>query len=265
MNELCHRCHGELPVRSPGGERGGPSRLEDALLFCPHCSAPQIMLPEHMRVDTDTQGPAVSTGTQPPPRPAGAPDVLAPDAVDWKAAITSAAYVAAIGAVLTVAGLKFQAFSVMSTFWVMGAAVMALGLYTRKRPGARMDGKIGMRIGVLTGLMLIAAMGLGLASAGVIARFGTHRMAAFDATLTQQLDVMRAQTVERLKEQNSGPEIQTKLLNFMDAPEVRAGLVVFYAGFVGVLIMLISLGGGAFSGMLRRGSGGRGTGLVQRP
>lgn len=260
MNELCHRCHGELPTLTPGDERGGAGRLEDVLLFCPHCSAPQILLPEHMRVETESQKAAASTGTMPPPKLDGSQEVVALESVDWRAAATSCAYVAVAGAVLTVAGLRFHAFSIMSTFWVMGAAVMALGLYTRKRPHAQMDGRVGMRIGAVTGLMLIAAMGLGLASAGVTARFAAHDMAGFDATLTQQLGIMRAQTIEKLKDQNSGAEMQARLLNFMDSAEVRAGLVVLYAGFVSCLIMLISMGGGAFSGMMRKGAAGRGVG-----
>lgn len=258
MNELCHRCHGELAANKPG-QRGGPGQLEDVLLFCPHCSAPQILLPEHMRVETESQK-AASTGTMPPPRQDGSEELAAPGSIDWQVAVNACAVVAVAGAVLTVAGLSIHALSVLSTFWVMGGAVMALGLYTRKRPNASMDGKVGIRIGAMTGLMLIAAMGLGLAGAGVVARFGSHRMAGFDATLTQQLGIMRAQTVEKLKEQNPGPEVQAKLLNFMDSAEVRAGLVVVYAGFLSCLIMLISLGGGAFSGMMRKGTARRSVG-----
>ena len=255
MNELCHRCHGELPANKPG-QRGGPGELEDVLLFCPHCSAPQILLPEHMQVETESQKEA-STGLLPPPRLDGSEEMSSPGSVDWRVALSSCAVVAVAGAVLTVGGLRIHALSVLSTFWVMGGAVMALGLYARKLPLANMDGRVGMRIGTVSGLMLIAAIALGLSAVGVTARFATHGMKGFDATLTQQLGIMRAQTVERLKDQNSGPEMQAKLLNFMDSAEVRAGLVVLYAAFVSFLIMLISMGGGAFSGMMRKGAAGR--------
>ncbi len=259
MNTLCHRCHGELPQRGAGGERGGPSRLDETLLFCPHCSAPQIMLPEHMRIETEGQKAAASsTGTLPPPQPGTGTQTAGTEAIDWRTAIASSAYVACVGAALTVAGLRFHVFSVLSTFWVMGAAVIALGLYTRKRPQRRINGAVGMRIGAVSGLMLIATMGIALAATGVITRFSTHGMTGFDATLSQQLDVMRTQTIEKLKEQNPAPDVQAKLLNFMDSAEVRAGLVLLYAGFVGFLILLISLGGGAFSGMMIGAKGGPG-------
>ena len=40
--EFCHRCGAELPTREWAGEGG---------FFCPHCGAPQILLPEHMRAE----------------------------------------------------------------------------------------------------------------------------------------------------------------------------------------------------------------------
>lgn len=261
MGEHCHRCHGELPARASGGERGAPSRVEDTLLFCPHCSAPQILLPDHMRVERESV--EDSTGALPPPRlPGEGAGAGVKGQIEWRVALSSAGLVAVVGALLTLAGMKLEALSIVSTFWVMGASVLSLGLYTRRRPGAWVDGRVGLRIGLVTGLLLVAALGMGLALTGVIARFGVHRMGGLDALLAQQFEGVRAQMASRMQEQNQARDFQEKLLGFLGSPEVRGGLVLFYLGFVGGVIVLLSVGGGAFSGMLR-GSRGRGAGLRQ--
>jgi hypothetical protein len=244
MQELCHRCHGELPVRNTGGERGAPSRVEDVLLFCPHCSAPQILLPAHMRTDDDSA--PVTTGAVPPPRPAS----LDPRHIDWRVAISSGALVAVIGAVLTVVGMKLGAVSVLSTFWIMGSSVLAMGLYTRRLPKALVDAKTGLRIGLVTGLMLVAALGVTLAATGVVVRFGLHGMGGLDVVVSQQFDAMLKQMATQMHDQNQDPVFQQRVLAFMGSQEVRGGLALFDVGFMGFVIVLLSAGGGAFSGMM---------------
>ena len=241
MPELCHRCHGELPS-SPIGNRHDD---EAAPLFCPRCGSPQILLPDHMRIET----PAVpnTTGTLPPPRPAG----HAPGQIDWRAALPANALVALVGVVLLAIGLKFSAASFLSTLWTMGAAVIALGLYARSRPQAWMDARTGLRIGFTTGIFMIAAMGIVLAGTGVVRRFGTHSLAGFDTQLAQFFETLRGQMVLRLQEQAQPPDVQQKILGFMGSPEARAGVAVFYVFLTGGFILMLSAGGGAFAGMMR--------------
>jgi hypothetical protein len=226
MREHCHRCHGELPEAALGD---GP------LLFCPHCAAPQLLLPEAMRIETPE---ATTTGALPPPRPAGssAPAVR-PGQVDWRAALAATGLVAAVAAVLMVARLAFPS--------------TALRLYTRSRPHAWMDARVGLRVGATAGLMMIAAMAIVLAATGVILRFGTHTMAGFDAETAQTFETNRQLVTQMMQDQNQPADAQKKLLGLMSSAEYHAGVVVASLGLMGGLILLFSAGGGAFTGMLR--------------
>ena len=242
MHALCHRCHGELPS-SPAGSRHDD---DAAALFCPRCGAPQILLPEHMHLE-DPVAAASTTGAVPPPRPAGS----GAGEVDWQAAIRAASIVALVSATLLAIGLVFSPVSFLSTLWTMGAAVIALGLYTRSRPQASMDARVGLRIGVATGAMVIAAMVMGLAGTGVVMRFGTHSLTGFDAEMAQTFEVVRARAAASLQEQGQPADIQQKILAFVGSPEARAGIGVFYLSLTGFFILLLSAGGGAFAGMMR--------------
>ena len=241
MHALCHRCHGELPS-SPAGSRHDD---DAAILFCPRCGAPQILLPEHMHVEVPIS--TTTTGAVPPPRPAGS----GPGQVDWQAAIRAGSFVAFVAAVLLVVGLVFSPVSFLSTLWTMGAAVIALGLYTRSRPQAYMDARVGLRIGVATGAMVIAAMVMVLAGTGVVMRFGTHGLTGFDAEMAQTFEIVRARAAISLQEQGQPADVQQKILAFVGSPEARAGLAVFYLSLTGFFILLLSAGGGAFAGMMR--------------
>ena len=247
MHEYCHRCHGELPGRAAAN----PYDDEGALLFCPRCGAPQILLPEHMRVEAVEAEQINTTGATPPPRPANAPGSLKDGQIDWRIALAAGALVAVVGAVLELIGLKSNAVSLLSLLWTMGGAVIALGLYARHRPAAWMDARVGLRVGVATGLVLIAAMGIALAATGVVMRFGTHSLGSFDAEIAANFGLMRQQMVARLQEQQQSADIQQKILGFMGSQEVRAGFAMFYLGVLGGVIMLVSAGGGAFAGMMR--------------
>ena len=242
MYALCHRCHGELPS-SPAGSRHDD---DAATLFCHRCGAPQILLPEHMYLEVPVSV-ASTTGAVPPPRPAGS----GVGEVDWQAAIRAASIVALVAAVLLVVGLVFSPTSFLGTLWTMGAAVIALGLYARSRPLASMDARVGLRIGLATGALVIAAMVMVLAGTGVVMRFGTHRLTAFDAEMAQTFELVRARAAISLQEQGQPADIQHKILDFVGSPEARAGLAVFYLSLTGFFILLLSAGGGAFAGMMR--------------
>jgi hypothetical protein len=249
MLDLCHRCHGELPLSAPGTQ--GNQSVEERALYCPHCGAPQLRLPDYMRHESDfaaavgendEPGEEASTGRTPPPRP---------HEVNWRIALSSSASVALIAAVLVVTGLKIPFASFLSTIWVIGAAALALGLYSRRNPEGWIDGPVGLRVGLATGVMVLAMIAAGLALTGVVLRFGLHRMAGFDADVAQQMHAMQQQLGERMAEQQQPVEFRDHMLGFLGSPEVRGGLGLFYLATSGLLILLFAAGGGAFAGMMR--------------
>lgn len=250
--ELCHRCQGELPHQVIGEDRGPGGGASDAILFCPHCSAPQIMLPEHLRPETPN---AATTGATPPPR-AATPQ----GSVDWKSALVAASIVAAVCALLSLGSLAFDVFGLVRAFWILGGAVLAIGLYARRSPLAHIDGRTGKRIGVVTGLLMSAAMFVTLAGAGVVAKYVLHRATHADQQTQRDERDSREMVMGWLHRQNAGPDTEQKYIGWMNSPEMRAGSGLFAYAFNGGLILLLSAGGGAFAGMLR----GSKRGLAQR-
>ncbi len=255
MPRVCHRCHAELPgdgrtAAERYGVYGSAADDEEHALFCPRCGAPQLVLPDYMR--SETAGSAASTtGAVPPPRP---------QLVDWRVALGCVAPVAGLTAALAVAGLVAPVASFLNTLCVLGGSGIVLALYRTRRPLARIDGRVGLRVGLLTGFLMVVGMGLALSLTGLIERFGVHGMASFDAELAQQFALMQAQMMDRLQAQEQGREMQQRVIGFLSSPEVRAGLGLFYLAVMAGFVMTLTTAAGGFAGLLqtRRRSPGRG-------
>jgi hypothetical protein len=224
MQEFCHRCHGELPTG------------EGASTFCPHCGSPQIYLQDY---EEQTGAPdADTTGAVPPPHP---------KQVEWKTAIRCAALVAGIAAVLGLVASRVQVVSPLSWVWTISGSLITLALYQRRRPLAWMDAGVGARIGLVVGLALMACLACSAAIAGVVARYGLHDMAGFDALLTYQLQQLHAQV------ENTGagnPELP-KILGFVSSAEFRVGFMLSGVAMVSGFLLVLSTVSGAVGGLLR--------------
>jgi hypothetical protein len=248
MRELCHRCHGDLPTSTSG------SRMDDEsiVLFCPSCGAPQIHLQEHMHAEAPAAAIPNTTGAAPPPQLAGAN----PAHTDWRAVILSGALVAAIGAALSVAGMKFGLLAFFGMVWTVSCAVITLGLYAKQHPAHRMDARTGARIGIVAGVLMIAAVGVATATAGVILRFGTHRMTQFDQENAERRKAMESQFISFLQQNSQDKEVAATYIAALNSPrinspEMLAGSALGGGAMQALLILLLSAGGGAFAGMMR--------------
>jgi hypothetical protein len=225
MRETCHRCGGDLPT----GDGLSP--------FCPHCGAPQLYLSESYLADQqELASNPDSTGTLPPPLPRQ---------VDWKAALRCAFLVAAIAAVLSVVGLRVPGVSFVSTIWILTASMSTLALYQRHRPRAWMDAGVGARVGLTAGLALIITIGVSMAIAGVVARFGLHAMSGFDADFAQML--AQAKLTATASAAQAAPEV----VKLYDLPEFQAGIVLASLTISAIFLLAFSAFGGALGGMLR--------------
>jgi len=241
MDRTCHRCHADLPGELASGAYGGD---EDKPLFCPRCGAPQILLPEYMRADLSpaklVEG--ATTGAVPPPRP---------QVVDWPVALTSALPMALATGVLVVASFAIPTAGLLNTLCILGGSGVALGLYRSRRPLARMDGRVGLRVGLVTGLLMVAAMGIGLALTGTVERFGVHGLAGFDNEVDQYFALIHAQMTVSMQNQNQDPAAQQHVLGLFMSPEGRAGWVLVWLGFIGGFVVVLTSALGGFAGLLQ--------------
>ncbi len=227
MQHHCHRCGGEL------------SSGDEGTSFCPHCGAPQLYLPEYDRPNAVAE--QDSTGAPPPPPP---------QMVDWKTAIRCAAVVAGIAAALTVLAMglpRIPLLGTIGTFWALTGAMTAVTFYQRRRPLAKMDARVGARIGFTTGLTLVACITIAVAAAGVVARFGLHATAGFDTQITE---MVRQTTVQMSHSAAGNPELPA-VLRFVASPEFRAGYVLSMVAMGATILLLFSTLGGAVGGLFR--------------
>jgi hypothetical protein len=221
MHAFCHRCGRDLPVG------------DDVSPFCPHCGSPQIYLQDYEQQTAASEGD--TTGTLPPPRPRQ---------VEWKTAIRCAVLVAGIAALLSLIAARVELVSALSWLWTVSGSLITLALYQRRRPQAWMDAGIGAKIGLVVGLALMICLAITMAGAGLVARFGLHSMAGFDAQLTQQLHTQ----IEKAAAKNPEPP---EVLQFFASPEFRAGLMLAGFAMVSGFLVVLSTVGGAVGGLLR--------------
>ncbi|SNS27116.1 hypothetical protein SAMN05421770_101280 [Granulicella rosea] len=228
MNNLCHRCSGELTSR------------DGAASFCPHCGATQLYLLDHLLEDVPAD--SQTTGAPPPPGVPGAGRLI-----EWQTVIQSAAFVGAVAALLCVVSMKVAVFGMLGFLWVVSGSVIAIGLYQSRRPAAYMDAATGARIGVVVGLIVAAALGVAIAIAGVVSRYALHGMGEFDATLRTLLQTLIHQT----QAQSQGQPMPDEIVRYMFSPEFRAAWMLTVMTTLGVGVLVMSTLGGAFAGFLR--------------
>jgi hypothetical protein len=221
MHVYCHRCGSELPAS------------DGVSPFCPHCGSPQIYLQDY---EEQTGAPETdTTGALPPPHP---------QQVEWKTAIRCAVLVAGVAAVLGLVSSRVEVVSPLSWLWTISGSLITLALYQRRRPLAWMDAGVGARIGMVAGLALVTGLAVAMAVGGLIARYGLHSMAGFDAELTQML---HAQVEKAAATTQEPPDV----LRFLYSPEVRAGMMLAGFAMVSGILLVLSTIGGAVGGLLR--------------
>ena len=201
--------------------------------FCPHCGSPQIYLQDYEEQNNGSE--KSTTGAAPPP---------SPQQVEWKTAIRCALLVAGVAAVLSVVSAKVQLVSPISWLWTISGSMITLALYQKRRPLAWMDAGVGARIGVVVGLALVTFLAVAMAGAGLVARYGLHSMAGFDAELTQTL---HAQVEKAAATAPQPPEV----VRFLYSPEVRAGIMLAGFAMVSGVLLVLSTVGGALGGFMR--------------
>jgi hypothetical protein len=208
MEVHCHRC-------------GSTLGSEDT--FCSTCAAPQLRidLPEEPEITTlasERVHPLDRRGT------------------DWQKALRVALIIALPVGVLT----ALPGVSLGSLFWIVGGAATAVVLYSRRKPGAPLDGRGGFRLGALTGLF---AAYISTAMIGVLLlleRYSLHLGPAIDREYAQRVEQSTA-----MVRTTAETEAQVRAcLHFLLTPDGRAGASLASAALTALMtVLLAGLGG----------------------
>ena len=215
MSLHCHRC---------GAGLGAPD------LFCPNCGSPQV------RFEPRTEGDSSLASTRPI-------QLAAPSqGISWRDAINAALIVGVPAGILT-------AISVLAwgcCLWVVGGAVVCIGLYRKRAPAFRLDTRSGLRIGALAGIIAAYTSVAVTAAWRVFARFVLHQGAAidkfYDTFIRQSFSQQSAVFLQ------SNPETQAQLktsLHFLLSPDGKAAYTLMYSAITALGIVLFSALGGA--------------------
>ena len=218
MRLTCHRCGGDLPG-------------DDLRGFCPTCGAPQLRFGQESDGESETGD---STGSLPPPRPRE---------INWPLAMRCAAAVALGTAVIFAVAFVVPLFGLPDLLLLFGASFLTVGLYRRRSPEAILTATVGAKLGLSTGVLLLAGLAISLSAMLMLARYRTHTMGTFDAQWSSQVE-------ELLDRTRATSPVPPEAERQMQTPEFRAGSMLAGLMMLGGFLLVISAGSGAFAGSI---------------
>ena len=222
MDLACHRCSATL----------GPEAF-----YCPECGAPQIRYVTDE--DEAAQGmPGIGVNIQ-----AGA--AAAGSSVSWRLAIQIAAVVG------TGVGVLSALLAAGSVLWVAVGAVVAMGIYHRRRPLTLLGPRVGARVGGLLGLIAATVAFASNSVLLVVQRYGMHQGHEIDTQLT---NIVKQAAARAATMDPQAPVIT--FTNFWLSAEGRIGLILLTMAFLSSLIVLFAIAGGVLGGQIYRSSRG---------
>ena len=130
-----------------------------------------------------------------------------------------------------------------SLLLLFGASFLTVGLYRRRLPAAVMTAGVGARLGLSTGVLLMAGLAIALSAVLLLARYRSHTMDAFDAQ-------WRSQVTELLDRTRATSPVPPEAERQMQTPEFRAGSMLAGLVLLGGFLVVISAGSGAFAGSI---------------
>ncbi|MHB1936480.1 MAG: hypothetical protein ACYCOR_07825 [Acidobacteriaceae bacterium] len=221
MDLVCHRCS---------------ATLEPEAYYCHECGAPQIRyVPEQGETAQTAAGAGIDLR-------AAAADTTS-TSLSWKMAIRIAM------AVGTGVGILSALLAAGSVLWVAAGAVLAVGIYHRRRPLTLLGPRVGARVGALLGLIAATVAFAANAILLVIQRFGLHQ--------GNQIDTQLTGIVKQAAAHAATMDPQTPVAaftNFWLSAEGRIGLILLTMAFLSVLIVLFAIAGGVLGAQIYRSS-----------
>jgi hypothetical protein len=210
MEVTCSRCHQTV---QPGD------------CFCPFCGLPQLVY--------------TADGSAGPGQPERAGEVVRDaSSVDWKAALRLALMLAVpAGAVCSV----FSPAGILGFPLMAAAGAWAVALYMRGRRPAWITIGAGARIGLVTGIFGSWAAAFTSAVSLYAQRFWLHRGPAIDDAWLAQINL----STQQLATMNFDAQQIAMNRAIMLSPEGHAGYMLFTTAFLVVILLAVSVAGGA--------------------
>jgi hypothetical protein len=215
MEHSCHKC-------------GQP--VEDGLAFCAHCGAPQIrvLTPEppsaRPAAETDTYG--RDSVTLPRMDSSGA--FSAP--LRWKLALRPCAVAGVVACVSIALRLVFPVA-------LLGAGLLAVGLYRRRTPGMPIKAGTGAQLGAVSGLICF----------GILGAFVAVALLLTDVSIGIHGAVLEA--IGQAAARSNDQQVQAAIENFK-SPQGFAVLMAFGVVFLFLLFVVLGSIGGAVGAVI---------------
>lgn len=206
--------------------------MEQGVVFCPQCNAPQI------RVASPELAAIPDSFTAPPPLGGLSryPTYSPSNGLQWPHALPAAA----IGGVISAALMVFPLGALGLGMLVGGG--LSVALYYRRTGGMGVTPGLGARLGALTGVFGFAVFSL---------------MAAVEMLVNRNSGEFRAALIDALEKsaaRTSGPEAQ-QALNWLKTPDGLTFVVALGFAVTFIFFVAISSVGGAIGAALRRRKG----------
>ncbi|MGD0156396.1 MAG: zinc ribbon domain-containing protein [Terracidiphilus sp.] len=210
MELTCSRCHQTV---QPGD------------CFCPYCGLPQLVY--------STDGSSGPSQSERPAEPG--PDA---SAIEWKPALRSAL---ALGIPSGILCAELTRLGLIGALFMPVAAAWVVALYIRSRRPAWITIGAGARIGLVTGILGGSAAALTTGASLYAMRFWLHRGQALDAEWQSQINLVTQYWA------SMGFDAQQIATNraLMLSPEGHAGVILFSIVFLGIVLLALSVAGGA--------------------
>lgn len=214
MEHSCHKCG---------------KAVEDGLAFCAHCGAPQIrvMTPEPATARVNSDEDASSPTMIGLPNPRSGLGISLP--IRWGLALRPCAVAALVGAITMSLGLVLPVA-------VLGAGLLAVGLYRRRMPGAVIKATTGAQLGAISGIICFALSAIFLAVAAAVSDVGL------------KLRERMLEGIQQAAARSADPQVQTAMENFK-TPQGLAVLLVFSLIVFFLIFVVLGSVGGALGGV----------------
>jgi hypothetical protein len=146
---------------------------------------------------------------------------------------------------LSLLSLLLPAVTLLVWMWAPLAPSVVLWIYASRNRQVRVNRRIGQRIGIICGLLIVTGLAVANAVELDVARFGIHHMQDFDANVNNALAQMKAQVIAQSGQQGA------EMFNTLNVPEFRAGFFLTGFAMLSSIVLVLSTAGGALAGFMQ--------------